>query len=169
MKRRMLELSRHHQYMENTDSRKRCALRAGAEATERDGLCSRSTKVSIGRRAEHVCKVAFCCYCLQCKRSIRHGVLHGCRCVRYYGNASFRRCFCCTNGLSSLIFSSCFITSFMPLTENRPHFGLLKTKTLTLSVFFFFFFFSRGIIKEGAGQVLSLTTLSTIGREGGGW
>ena len=102
--------ARHHQYMENTDYRKRCAIRAGAEATVSEMVRARGVRRSKHRTEGRTrLQIHFCCYCLQCKKIHQAWGSARVRCVRYCGNAPFRRCFCCTNGLS-LIFSSCFIT-----------------------------------------------------------
>ena len=102
--------ARHHQYMENTDYRKRCAIRAGAEATVSEMVRAHGVRRSKHRTEGRTrLQSTLCCYRLQCKKIHQAWGSARVRCVRYCGNAPFRRCFCCTNGLS-LIFSSCFIT-----------------------------------------------------------
>src|SRR4030066_720984 len=70
--------ARHHQYMENTDYRKRCAIRAGVEATVSEMVRAHGVRRSKHRtEGGHRLQVLFAAIACNVKRFIRHGGLHG--------------------------------------------------------------------------------------------
>lgn len=70
--------SRHHQYMENTDYRKQCATRAGAEATVSERVRSHGVRKSRHRTENRTrLQLLFAAIACNVKRFIRHGLLHG--------------------------------------------------------------------------------------------
>jgi len=70
--------SRHHQYMENTDYRKRCATRAGAEATVSEMVRSHGVRKSRHRTESRTrLQLLFAAIACNVKRFIRHGPLYG--------------------------------------------------------------------------------------------
>ena len=91
--------ARHHQYMENTDYRKRCAIRAGAEATVSEMVRAHGVRRSKHRTEGRTrLQMLFAAIACNVKRFIRHGVLHGYVVSVTAVTTPFRRCFCCTNG-----------------------------------------------------------------------
>ena len=70
--------SRHHQYMENTDYRKRCATRAGVEATVSEMVRSHGVRKSRHRTESRTrLQLLFAAIACNVKRFIRHGLLYG--------------------------------------------------------------------------------------------
>lgn len=107
--------ARHHQYMEDTDYRKRCAIRAGVEAT-----VSEMVRVHGVRRSRHRTEgrtrlqLLFAAIACNVKRFIRHGVLHG-----YVVSVAAKiKPSTAVNGLCAH-FSFLFHHKFMTLIENR--------------------------------------------------
>jgi hypothetical protein len=69
---------RHHQYMENTDYRKQCATRAGAEATVSEMVRSHGVRKSRHRTESRTrLQLLFAAIACNVKRFIRHGLLYG--------------------------------------------------------------------------------------------
>ena len=123
--------ARHHQYMENTDYRKRCAIRAGVEAT-----VSEMVRVHGVRRSRHRTEgrtrlqLLFAALACNVKRFIRHGVLHG-----YVVSVTAKTTTSvAVNGLCAHFFFL-FRHKFMPLIENRFILAFQTSKLLCSSVF----------------------------------
>jgi transposase len=70
--------NRHHQYMENTDYRKQCAIRAGVEATVSEMVRSHGVRKSRHRTEGSTrLQLLFAAIACNVKRFIRHGLLYG--------------------------------------------------------------------------------------------
>ena len=100
--------ARHHQYMENGEYRKRCAIRAGAEAT-----VSEMVRAHGMRRSRHRTEggtrlqLIFAAIACNVKRFIRHGILYG------YAVAAQ------TAGSHTFSFVRRFFTYFLPLVLQK--------------------------------------------------
>ena len=110
--------ARHHQYMENTDYRKRCAIRAGAEATVSEMVRAHGVRRSKHRTEGRTrLQLLFAAIACNVKRFIRHGVLHG-YVVSVTAVTPLPPLFL-LHKRSFAHFFFMFYHSFMPLTENR--------------------------------------------------
>lgn len=128
--------ARHHQYMENTDYRKRCAIRAGAEATVSEMVRAHGVRRSRHRTEGRTrLQVLFAAIACNVKRFIRHGVLHG-----YVVSVNAVT----TPSAAVSVAQTAFRSFFLPVLSliyvsgrKSPHFGFLKTK-MTVSTCFQF-------------------------------
>jgi len=120
--------ARHHQYMEDTNYRKRCAIRAGVEAT-----VSEMVRVHGVRRSRHRTEgrtrlqLLFAAIACNVKRFIRHGVLHG---YVVSVTAKITPFAAVKRSLRSFFFL--FRHEFMPLIENRFILAFKGSKLLYL-------------------------------------
>ncbi len=118
--------ARHHQYMEDTNYRKRCAIRAGVEAT-----VSEMVRVHGVRRSRHRTEgrtrlqLLFAAIACNVKRFIRHGELYG-----YIVSVTTKTTpSAAVNGLCAHC-SFLFCRALMSLVENRLIFAFLRPKPL---------------------------------------
>ncbi|KAB2832610.1 MAG: hypothetical protein F9K48_10125, partial [Candidatus Brocadia sp.] len=123
--------ARHHQYLEHTDYRKQCAIRAGVEAT-----VSEMVRVHGVRRSRHRTEgrtrlqVLFAAIACKVKRFIRHGVLHG-----YLVSVTAKiKPSTAVNGLCAHFFFL-FHHKFMPRIEKRFILSFQRSKLLCSSAF----------------------------------
>ena len=123
--------ARHHQYMEDTDYRKRCAIRAGVEAT-----VSEMVRVHGVRRSRHRTEgrtrlqLLFAAIACNVKRFIRHGVLHG-----YVVSVTAKiKPSTAATGLYAHFFFL-FLHEFVPFIENRFILAFQRSKLRCSSVF----------------------------------
>ena len=128
--------ARHHQYMENTDYRKRCAIRAGAEATVSEMVRAHGVRRSKHRTEGRTrLRVIFAAIACNVKRFIRHGVLHG-----YVMSANVVTTSSAAVSVVQTALNSFFlhVLSFIYVSGRKsPHFSILKTKTTVSAGFQF--------------------------------
>ena len=128
--------ARHHQYMENTDYRKRCAIRAGVEATVSEMVRAHGVRRSKHRTEGRTrLQLLFAVIACNVKRFIRHGVLHG-----YVVSVNAVTTPSAAVSVAQTAFSSFFlhVLSFIYVSGRKlPHFSIFKTKTTVSTCFQF--------------------------------
>jgi transposase len=128
--------ARHHRYMENTDYRKRCAIRAGVEATVSEMVRAHGVRRSRHRTEGRTrVRVIFAALACNVKRFIRHGILHG-----YIVSAHAITSPSAAVSVAQKAFRSFFLhgLSFIYVSGRKSlHFSIFKTK-LTVSACFRF-------------------------------
>ena len=128
--------ARHHQYMENTDYRKRCAIRAGAEATVSEMVRARGVRRSKHRTEGRTrLQLLFAAIACNVKRFIRHGVLHG-----YVVSVTAVTPPSAAVSVAQTVFRSFFLhvlSLIYASGRKSPHFSFLKTKTTVSACFQF--------------------------------